>query len=148
MNYGYDSITSEVGTEIPCYVLYKNKIRNNGILLDFGYNYRLIQVLDYLYKTSDMEGISRFSLEDMILFCGYKPNPQKRHSNQMFKSILCRLKKENDIKSDYDFAKIKPKDYIKCELNLDYSGSCAVITDEARDKIYSVKNIKNAHKKP
>ena len=140
----YDFVINESGTMIPCYALYNSEVDVDGILKDFGYEYKLIQILDYLYYTSCKKGISRFSLEEMIKFCGYKLNPHEGHSNQIFKSILCRLKEENYIMSDYNLNKIKPKDFIQCKLNFDYSKSCALITDEARDKIYSVKNIKNA----
>lgn len=132
-------------TKIPNLAMYTGKDSNDkSILSDMEYNCRVLQVLDYLYYVVDVRGVSRFSVESLVLFCGYKPDNHKGRSNDIFKSILCRLNELGYIKSDYDFDKVKPKDHMECKLTIDYSSNFSIIYDDVRDKIYSVDGVDKA----
>lgn len=84
-------------------------IKNDNTLLTLG----------YLYINTNRKDITVFTIEDLILSCGYKEVDRHKGKNlDQFKYILNQLKELKIITYDFDFNNIKPTQLIKCKLNL------------------------------
>ena len=79
-------------TKIPNLAMYTGKDSDDkSIVSEIGYDCRVLQVLDYLYEAANVKGIARFSIENAVIFCGYKPNGNKGKVNDAIRHILTRL---------------------------------------------------------
>jgi hypothetical protein len=54
-------------------------------------DYKTLLVLDYLYSNTNRRNMIKFTLENMIIECGYKVDCHKGKSFEQFKSILARI---------------------------------------------------------
>lgn len=131
-------------TKIPNIVLYTYGNKDKSVLEEMNYNCKTVLIIDYLYTIIDLDGISRFSLEDMIISCGYKTDTAKGGTNERFKSIMVGLIKLGYISCEADFNKIKIKDLIKCKLKFDISSNFSIMYKSVKEKIYSVQGVDKA----
>ena len=131
---------------IPNMVLYTNKNSNNkSILEQLGYEHKVVCVIDYIFSyTGKGNEICNFTLEDIVMCCGYKPNKNKGRTNDMFKDVLSNLQELNYISSDVKMADIKPKELVKCKLTLDTSKEFASIRLSAKEKIFNAQDVDKA----
>ena len=79
-------------------------------------NDNIIGVLIYLNECKDLRGVSRFSLEDLIIGIGLTPNCHKGQINEQITKLLAKLQKGGIIECSKDLGKVKPKEFIKCKL--------------------------------
>jgi hypothetical protein len=131
-------------TKIPNIVLYTYGNKDKSVLEEMNYNCKTVLIIDYLYTIIDLDGISRFSLEDMIISCGYKTDTAKGGTNEKFKSIMVDLVKLGCISCKADFNKVKIKDLIKCKLKFDISSNFSIMYKSVKEKIYSVQGVDKA----
>ena len=131
-------------TKIPNIVLYTYGNKDKSVLEEMNYNCKTVLIIDYLYTIIDLDGISRFSLEDMIISCGYKTDTAKGGTNERFKSIMVGLIKLGYISCEADFNKVKIKDLIKCKLKFDISSNFSIMYKSVKEKIYSVQGVDKA----
>ena len=132
-------------TKIPNLAMYNGKDSDDkSIVSEIGYDCRVLQVLDYLYEAANVKGIARFSIENAVIFCGYKPNGNKGKVNDAIRHILTRLNELGYVSFDCDISKIKSTTLAMCKLNIDYSSNFSIIYDDVRDKIYSVDGVDKA----
>lgn len=80
------------------------------------YGDKVLQIILYLEENRNTRGISIFTLEDMIISIGYKPNNHKGKINDQVKKILANLQNDGLLVSDYDLGSIKPTELIKARL--------------------------------
>lgn len=77
-------------------------------------------LLIWIYlKNHECKGNCYFSLEDMVLECGYKPDAHKNKINDKFKDILKKMIKEKiitEINIDPTDKQFKATTFIKCKL--------------------------------
>ncbi|APH23452.1 TPA: hypothetical protein ACXDAY_002939 [Clostridium botulinum] len=100
------------------FFVYDNDIIDKSILEQVEYDYKVLLVLDYLYTNTNRKGITMFTLEDIVISCGFKPDAHKNKINDKFKNILVTLQKQNIIVTDTDLNKIKAKEFIKCKIDI------------------------------
>lgn len=77
-------------------------------------NYKILLVLDYLYKAIDKRGFSKFTIGDIITTYGYKLNRKGGKINEQIKNILYTLQQNEIIHSDKDISKISINEFVKC----------------------------------
>lgn len=77
-------------------------------------DYKLLLVMDYLHINTNRLGISYFTIEDIIINYGLKPNNNKGKMNEQIKNILLLLQSKELITIEEDINDIKPKELIKC----------------------------------
>ena len=76
----------------------------------------LCATLYKLYENTNIRNVTLFSIEELIEGCGYKPIDK---TIKQFKELLLQLNKINVISNlSTDISKAKPKDFVKCRLNL------------------------------
>ena len=81
------------------------------------------------------DGLSRFSIENVIKSCGYKPDNHKGRTNDVFKGILSDFEKLSIVKSSFDLSSIKPKDYLEVALNIDLDDRFVTVLPEEKEKL-------------
>lgn len=84
-------------------------------------NEKLFLIYIYLYVNTNKFGLSCFNLTDLISHCGYSLDSHKSRSCTQFKEALMILKENKYIDCSMDLNKIKPNDFVKCILNLNYN---------------------------
>ena len=86
------------------------------------YGDKIVHTLFYLSSCVTRCGMVHFSIEELITSCGMKVNTKAGNSVEQFRKILLMLQ-ENDIISDLrydmDLNKVKCKEMIVCQLNLE-----------------------------
>ncbi len=90
---------------------------NQGLIKSFN-NDKLLLVCDYLYTNTNRQGISIFSLSDIVSTYNFKDNYR---TNSQFKNIIIEMVKRKYIiilSKDIDINNIKLNDLIKCKFNL------------------------------
>ncbi|MCR1933879.1 hypothetical protein NSA27_04075 [Clostridium tepidum] len=97
---------------------YDNDIIDKSILEQCNYDYKVLLVLDYLYTNTNRKDITMFTLEDMVISCGFKVDNHKGKINDKFKDILVKLQESKIIVTDTDLSKIKSKELIKCKIDI------------------------------
>ena len=113
-----------------------------SVLEKCDYDYKAVLALEYLYCTRCLyDDTCRFSLEDMVMSCGYKPDAHKGKVNDVFKSLLIKFGEMRIIECEIDLNKIKPKNFIMCKLSLDMSSSFVIVLPEEKEKIATVPDI-------
>ena len=96
-------------TKIPNLAMYTGKDSDDkSIVSEIGYDCRVLQVLDYLYEAANVKGIARFSIENAVIFCGYKPNGNKGKVNDAIRHILTRLNELGYVSFIVILAKLNP----------------------------------------
>lgn len=130
---------------------YDNDIIDKSILEQVEYDYKVLYVLDYLYTNTNRKDITMFTLEDMIIECGFKVDNHKGKINDKFRDILVTLQESKIIITDTDLNKIKAKEFIKCKIDIfkkddnDKDINFIQLFDSEKDKIlnYDKENIDN-----
>ena len=81
-------------------------------------NYRVAYIISYIRANEKpFFGYSDFTLEELIISCGLKPNANKGKSNDIFKNILLKLIDLNIIEEvDNSIVNANSKSKIKCRL--------------------------------
>lgn len=127
-------LSNEYFVKLPNRLFYSNEQNEESILKIIGSD-KAFPVLDYLYTNVNRKNIIKFTLEDMIVECGFKPNANEKKSNEQFRNVLAKYQQLEIIKSDFDMRKIKPKELISCSLEIDLTNKFVVLTDKEKGKI-------------
>lgn len=90
-----------------------NLLNNNNIIKELIV-YPTIQCMNYIYFNTNRVNICNFTLDDMILSCGYTPHRSKGRSNDTFNNMLTYLSNNNIIRG---FKLEKPNNLNKISLN-------------------------------
>lgn len=98
--------------------LFYAKDKEDKSILECTNDFKSLMVLDYLYTYTTRNSLTVFTLEDLIITSGYKPNRSKGQTNEQFKNILVKLQELKIIDSTIDMNNIKPSQFIKCTLDL------------------------------
>lgn len=100
------------------YLNINNKVvwNTKGDSMVTTYGDKVLQIILYLEENRNTRGISIFTLEDMIISIGYKPNKNKGKINDKVKKILANLQNDGLLISDYDLGTIKPSELVKARL--------------------------------
>lgn len=89
---------------------------------------KVLLIIDYLYFNTNRLEIVKFTLEDMILSCGYKLNPRAKKCNSQFIDILTKLQ---DVKI---FNLIEPESLNNIKSNKIVKGSIDLIKKKKNKK--------------
>lgn len=100
------------------FFVYDNDVIDKSILEQCNYDYKVLLVLDYLYTNTNRKDITMFTLEDMVISCGFKVDNHKGKINDKFKNILINLQESKIIITNIDLSKIKAKEFIKCKIDI------------------------------
>lgn len=111
-------IENDYFVKLPNKLFYSTKEEEKTIIQHCDYDFKVLEILSYLYIKTDRKGIANFTLENLITANGYKPERKKGKTNDQFKVILEKLKELGIIVSELDFLTIKPTQFIECTLNL------------------------------
>jgi hypothetical protein len=124
-------------------IFYRKKDEvGNSILKEVG-NDRVVMILDYLYTHTDRRGINSFTLESLIVGCGYKCDPRndiknKRiGNNEQFRNVLEKLVELKAIKVNCEIKNILVNKNILCTLELDMTNRYVQIHDWEKGKIFN-----------
>lgn len=74
-------------------------------------DYNVLFVLDYLYTNTNRRNQTLFTIEDIVRYCGLKPDAHRGKSNNRIKSIVIMLKELNLINDDTDYSLLGTKGY-------------------------------------
>lgn len=81
-------------------------------------NSKTIMILANLMYRCNVIGDCYFTLEDLIVTCGYVPKTSKGKTNDQFKNVLIELQELGFIvESNIDLITIKSNTFIKCKIN-------------------------------
>lgn len=109
---------------------------NEGNLIKQFQNPLLPSVLISLEGFVNNRGNCVFTLEDLIIDCGFKLSKKKGETNDKFKSLLTDLQVQGIIEYDRNFLEIKPKDHVNCKYHgFDTDDEFFSITYEDYDEI-------------
>lgn len=89
-----------------------------SILEQFNYDDKVVIILEYLYTNTIRNGITIFTLKNMIEKCKYKAQSGAGRTNESFKDVLVRLQDLKIIESKTDMSKIGISDHIECILDV------------------------------
>lgn len=78
---------------------------------------RLILVFDYLYTNTNREGITIFSINDIVTTYGFKIDNHKGRINSKIKEIIFKLSLLDYIIIDFDIFNINNNELLKCKIN-------------------------------
>lgn len=141
--------------KLPNRLFYKSKTDTEDSILSQVKNDKVLLVMDYLYTSVNRRNLIKFTLEDIIVDCGFKPNkrPSKKsknlnitkkskNSNEQFIYILSQLQKLNiihifdkNINSSFLVETIKPKQLLRCTLNINLEQGFTLLFDSEKAKI-------------
>ena len=102
-------------TIIPNKLFYANQ--NEISIYKMCNNHKVLLILYYLYNITDREGISRMTIEDIVVTYGYKLNNHKGKINEQIKNILHILQQNKIINSNKDVSKITINEFVKFTYN-------------------------------
>ena len=80
-------------------------------------DYTMIPVLLYIQTKKDIIDEIRFSIADIIEYCGFKPDSHKGKNVDKMRIVLNKLRDEGIISCGIDFNKVKSNELIKAEFN-------------------------------
>lgn len=137
-------------TKLPNKLLY---VKEGKSLINELHNDKIILVLDYLYCSVNRKDIIKFSIEDMVVNCGFIPDNHKNKINEQFRNMLLKLQELKFITIltkdkegiSINLKLIKPKEWIYCTLDIDLSSNYFELHDKEKDKIltYNKEKINN-----
>lgn len=122
-------------SKIPNCLFYSTD--NDKSIIQLVKNYKVLLIFDYLYVNTNRKDDIKFTLQDMILSCGYKPDSRSNRTNQQFKDILIKLKDNLHINSDFDFHLLKPNDLVCCCLNVNLKNKYMELYEPEKELILS-----------
>ena len=134
----------KVYSKIPNKFFYSSIEGEKSIFAQAKYNEKALLILEYLYLNTNRRNLIKFTLEDMIVQCGFKCSTKKNESNAQFKELLSILQRNsiidvfgNDGKEPNPLIEnFKPKELIKCSLKIDYDNNFVMLEDHEKDKIF------------
>jgi len=94
-----------------------------------------LPILEYLYINTNRKNVVEFTLESLIVACGFEPNRNKDKANDQFKNILEHFQQLHIISSEVDMNKIKPKQSIVCSLVINLESHYISLFDSEKAKI-------------
>ena len=123
---------------------------NQGLIKSFN-NDKLLLVCDYLYTNTNRQGISIFTILDIINTYNLIPKSGKDKTNEQFKNIIIEMVKRKYIiilSKDIDVNNIKLNDIIRCKFNLlekkdDKYIKFIQLFDDEKQKILNYKDADN-----
>jgi len=124
-------------SKIPNMFFYSTKEGEDSILKHTKFNNKTLLIFDYLYMNRNMREIIKFTLENMIVECGFTCSAKKGESNSKFKNILSILHKIKVIEYEGDFDSVSPKELIICKLSIDFTNKYTELHDNEKDKIHN-----------
>lgn len=110
---------------------------DNKSLLKIIQDDKVLLVLYYLYTNTNRKNKSFFTLEHMILSCGYKLNRNKGKTDSQFKQIIIKLQELKILSSNINMNNISIKQYVECILDIDLSKNFIQLYEWEKDKIYT-----------
>lgn len=122
-------------SKLPNRLFYSIEDGEDSILKCTKFNDKTLLILEYLYINTNRKNIIKFTLEDMIINCGFICSTKKNESNFQFKDILSILHKIGVVNYDGDFTKISLKELITCSLSIDLSNNYTELYDKEKEKI-------------
>jgi len=124
-------------SKIPNRFFYSIKEGTDSILKQTKFKDKTLLILDYLYMQMNRRKIIKFTLENMIIECGFICSTKKGETNSQFKEILSILHKTKVIEYEGDFEKVSPKELIICSLTIDLSNRYTELYDSEKEKIHN-----------
>lgn len=103
---------------LPNNLVWSHKDKDKTMYNIFGD--KVPYIISYLVAERNRISISRFTLKDLIESCGLKCKNGKNGTIDIFKDLLSTLQIYEYIKCDTDLSIIKPNDFIKCKVLLDF----------------------------
>ena len=146
-DYKQSKITNEedIYVKLPNRVVWVYKDENSkleGIIIDqslralINYNFT-VSALYTLYTNLNLKGYTTFSIEELMESCGYKSN---KNTIKKFKEFLKELREMNIISNlSIDLNSIKPKELIKCHLNLGINREFFLVYEYQYETIFNSK---------
>ena len=146
-DYKQSKITNEedIYVKLPNRVVWVCKDENSkleGIMIDqslralINYNFT-VSALYTLYTNLNLKGYTTFSIEELLESCGYKSN---KNTIKKFKEFLKELREMNIISNlSIDLNSIKPKELIKCHLNLGINREFFLVYEYQYETIFNSK---------
>lgn len=104
---------------LPNNLVWSHKDKDKTMINMFGD--KVTYIISYLVAERNRISISRFTLKDLIESCGLKCKNGKNGTIDIFKDLLSTLQIYKYIKCDTDLSIIKPNDFIKCKVLLDFN---------------------------
>lgn len=104
---------------LPNNLIWNYKTKEESMYNMFGD--KVPYIISYLVAERNRISISRFTLKDLIESCGLKCKNGKNGTIDIFKDLLSTLQIYKYIKCDTDLSIIKPNDFIKCKVLLDFN---------------------------
>jgi hypothetical protein len=140
----YIVIKNKYFSKIPNSLFYK---KDGKSIFKITKDYNALFVLDYIYMNTNRRNQTIFTIEDIVRYCGLKPDKHSGKSNDKIKSILIRLKELKLIADDINYNLLGTKEY-KNDKDLLYTipklfkrdkkdndTEFVILTDEEKDKI-------------
>lgn len=120
-----------------------NEVTRRSIYSDLKDD-KLILVFDYLYTNTNREGITIFSINDIVTTYGYKIDNHKGKINSKIKETIFKLAVLNYIIIDFDIFNIKSNELLKCKINNDlinYDSSFTMLLRSELNLILSCEDL-------
>jgi hypothetical protein len=140
----YIVIENKYFSKIPNSLFYK---KDGKSILKITKDYNALFVLDYIYMSTNRRNQIKFTIEDVVKYCGLKPDKHSGKSNDKIKSILIKLKELKLIADDTNYSLLGTKGY-KSDKDLLYTTpklfkkdifgndtEFVILTDEEKDRI-------------
>lgn len=105
---------------------------------------KLILIFDYLYTNTNREGVSIFSINDIVTTYGYKIDKHKGKINDKIKDLILKLVELNYITIDFNIHSVKHNELLKCKINdnlIDYSSGFAMLLRSELNSILSCEDL-------
>ena len=112
---------------LPNNLIWNYKTKEESMYNMFGD--KVLYAISYLVSIRDRRSISRFTLKDLIESCGLKCKNGKNGTIDIFKDLLSTLQIYKYIECDTDLSIIKPNDFIKCKVLLDFKTKEVIFKD-------------------
>jgi hypothetical protein len=131
-------------SKIPNRLFY---LKNKKSLFKIINDYNVLFVLDYFYINTNRRNQAIFTIEDIVKYCGLKPDAHRGKSNSKIKGIIMLLKELKLIVDDIDYNLLGTKGY-KNDKDILYTApklfkqnkegndiEFVLLTDEERNKV-------------
>jgi hypothetical protein len=104
----YIVIENKYFSKIPNSLFYK---KDGKSIFKIIKDYNALFVLDYIYMSTNRRNQVKFTIEDIVKYCGLKPDKHSGKSNDKIKNILIKLKELKLIVDDIDYSLLGTKGY-------------------------------------
>lgn len=113
---------------LPNKLVWSHEDKDKTMINNFGD--KVPYILSYLVAERNRISISRFTLKDLIESCGLKCKNGKNGTIDIFKDLLSTLQIYKYIECDTDLSIIKPNDFIKCKVLLDFKTKKVTVQED------------------